>query len=385
LSSSTGKTRPFATLSPLRGRRQSAARDTAGAARTRSGASVALLKPLRFGGLRKRPAVPYFWRSLSFSLAGSGQVPEGRLNDWILVLTAKKISHRYFPSGRFPRLYVPPMQEGAALHEIRAFEAERPLPIFMPPARDNIGGVLFFLLMLLCWHALRWNWFGITLPSPPFPGNAQAWASAFGMDMYRFRTLHELWRAITALTLHADDAHLFSNLGFGLLFLIPLCRRAGLGLGIALTLLAGIFGNACNSLFKEANVISIGFSTALFGAVGALCALTAADIFRHMRRFAHLPQAAGVSLSSLARRLFLPVAAGLALLGLLGGGGEAKTDYSAHILGFFCGVVTTLAALPLESRIFALAPIRQQRVQASLLLGAFSLLASAWVYALWLR
>ena len=383
--SNTGKTRPFAALSPLRGRRQSAPLDNAAALRTRSGGSVALLKPLRSGGLRKRPNLPYFWRPLSFSLAGSSPVSEGRLDDWILVLTAKKISYRYFPSGRFPRLYVPPVQEGAALHEIRAFEAERPVPIFMPPVRDNVGGVLFFLLILLCWHALRWNWFGIALPSPPFPDDAKAWASAFGMDMYRFRVLHELWRAITALTLHADDSHLFSNLGFGLLFLIPLCRRAGLGLGIALTLLAGIFGNACNSLFKAANVTSIGFSTALFGAVGALCALTAADIFRHMRRFAHLPQAADVSVFSLTRRLLLPVAAGLALLGFLGGGGEAKTDYSAHILGFFCGVLTTLAALPLEGRIFVLSPSRQQRVQAALLLAAFSLLASAWVYALWLR
>ena len=342
-------------------------------------------KPPAFKSLRKRPPVPYFWRSLAFRLAGSGTVPESRLNGWILVLTAKKIAHRYFPAGRFSHVYVPPVQEDAALHEIRAFEAERPMPLFVPPARNNVGSVLFFLFLLLCWHALRWNWFDLALPSPPFPATAQEWAPAFGMDMYRFRALHELWRAITALTLHADDSHLFSNLGFGLLFLIPLCRRAGLGLGIALTLLAGIFGNACNSLFKAANVTSIGFSTALFGAVGALCALTAADIFRHMRRFAHLPQAADVSVFSLTRRLLLPVAAGLALLGFLGGGGEIKADYSAHILGFCFGVLTATLALPLESRTFALPLAKQARVQTMLLLGAFGLLISAWMYALWLR
>jgi len=342
-------------------------------------------KPPASKNLRKRPPAPHFWRSLSFRLAGKSEVPEGRLNGWILVLTAKKIAHHYFPAGRSPRLYVPPVQEEAALHEIRAFEAERPMPLFVPPARHNVGGVLFFLFLLLCWHALRWNWYGLALPSPPFPATAQEWAPAFGMDMYRFRALHELWRAITALTLHADDTHLFGNIGFGLLFLIPLCRRAGLGLGIALALLAGIFGNACNSLFKGANVISIGFSTALFGAVGALCALAAADTFRHMRRFAHLQKPTTISLFSLIRRLLLPVAAGIALLGFLGGGHEIKTDYSAHILGFCFGVLTAALALPLERRIFALSPAGQERAQIMLLLGAFGLLISAWAYALWLR
>ena len=385
LSSSTGKSRRFAPLPSLRSRRQPTPQDAAAVLRTKNGGNIPLLKPPASGGLHKRPAVPYFWRSLSFHLAGSEAVPECRLNNWILVLTAKKISHRYFPSGRFPRLYVPPVQEKAALHEIRAFEAEQPIPIFVPPVRNNVIGVLFFLLMLLCWHALRWNWFGFTLPSPPFPDNAQAWATAFGLDMYRFRVLHELWRAITALTLHTDDAHLFSNLGFGLLFLIPLCRRAGLGLGIALALLAGIFGNACNSLIKGANVLSIGFSTALFGAVGALCCLTAADSFRHIQRFAHLPQFTSISIFSLLRRLLLPVAAGMALLGFLGGGGEARTDYSAHILGFCFGVLTAVAALPMEKRIFVLPPAKQKRVQAILLLAAFGLLISAWSYALWLR
>jgi len=342
-------------------------------------------KPPASKNFRKRPPVSHFWRSLAFRLAGSDTVPEGRLNGWILVLTAKKIAHRYFPAGHFPRLYVPPVQEEVALHEIRAFEAERSMPLFVPPARHNIGGVLFFLFALLCWHGLRWNWFGSALPSPPFPATAQEWASAFGMDMYRFRTLHELWRAITALTLHSDGTHLFGNLGFGLLFLIPLCRRAGLGLGITLALLAGIFGNACNSLFKGANVTSIGFSTALFGAVGALCALAAADTFRHMRSNTHLSGTASVSLLGLTRRLLLPVAAGMALLGFLGGGGEIKTDYSAHIFGFCFGVLAAAAALPLESRIFALSPTRQAHVQIMLLLGAFCLLISAWMYALWLR
>lgn len=350
--------------------------------RTRNSHRLGLRKPLRSGGLRKRPAVPRFWRSLTLPLAKAVPVPEYRLNLWLLVLAAKKIPHRYFPSGHTPRLYVPPLQEGIALHEIRAVEAERPIPVFVPPARNNLGGVIFFLLLLLAWHGLRWNWFGISLPSPPFPDSPRAWSAAFGLDMYRFRALHEFWRAVTALTLHADDSHLFNNLIFGFLFLAPLCRRAGLGLGLALTVLAGISGNACNTFVKDANVISIGFSTALFGAVGALCGLTAADIFRHTRRFSHMAAPGGNPLLIFARRMFLPLAAGMALLGILGGGGEAKTDYSAHILGFCCGFLITLAALPLEAKIFSLEKQGQGRAQGLLLFSVIAFIAANWLYAL---
>ena len=361
------------------------ARDQAVFLYTKSGTSLALSKALASGGLRKRPPLPFFWRSLRLSLAGNAAVPESRFNGWILVLTAKKIPHRFFPSGGPGRLYVPPMHEAAALHEIRAFEAEGPLPFFEPPVRNNVPGVLFFLLLLLFWHGLRWSWFEPLLPSPPFPENARAWPAAFGLDVYRFRVLHEFWRAATALTLHADDSHLFSNLGFGLLFLIPLCRRAGLGFGLLLTLLAGLFGNAANSLVKEAHTISIGFSTALFGAVGALCALSAADSFRHMPPFSRTGRRAGLPFLQTVRRLFPPVAAGMALLGILGGGGEIKTDYSAHILGFCAGLALAAAALPLEGRIFSLPEKRQNQVQGLLFLACPSLLAAAWGYALLMR
>ena len=380
----TGKARAGALL-PFKLRKRPQKATGPGIVRTLTGRDLQPRKPLRSGGLRKRPRVPVFWRPLAFPLAGSSPVPEGRLNDWLLVLTAKKIPYQYSRSGNYPHLYVPPMQEQAALHEIRAFEAERPIPVFIPPARDNISGVLIFLLFLLLWHALRWNWFGLAAPSPPFPETAGAWSAAFGLDMYRFRTLHEFWRAVTALTMHADDAHLFSNLGFGLLFLVPLCRRAGLGLGLALTVLAGICGNACNSLLKDAHIISIGFSTALFGAIGALCALTGADIYRHLQRFAHMHTKAENRLLAFAGRLFAPLAAGLALLGILGGGGEARTDYSAHICGFCCGVILTCAALPLEKRLFALPKSSQERMQAVLLALSAGLFVLAWGYALVFR
>lgn len=347
-----------------------------------NGAVVRPRKSLASGGLRKLKGVPRYWRSLAPSLSGAATVPEQRVNLWLLVLAARKIPHLFFPGGALPRLYVPPLWEGVALHEIRAVEAERPIPIFVPPARNNIGGVLFFLSLLFVWHGLRWRWFTFHLPVPPFPGSASEWPALFGLDVYRARALHEWWRAVTALTLHSDNAHLLSNLGFGLFFFIPLCRRAGLGLGVALAVLAGVFGNVGNALTREAHVLSIGFSTALFGAVGVLCALTGADIFRHQRRFAPMRAAASGMAFTFARRLFVPLAAGMALLGFLGGGGEARTDYAAHIWGFCCGLVVTLAALPVEERVFALPGKQQKAVQAAFFVGTLLFFAGFWSYAL---
>ena len=365
----------------------------AGAAvRLPDGRTLVLQRPSRDrNGSRpgKRPS--RYWRSLTPLLSPGAPVPERRLNGWLLVLEAKKIPHLLLPGGARPFLYVPPLFEGVALHEIRAFEAERPVPIFMPPVRNNVAGVLLFLALFVVWHGLRWHWFTFQLPSPPFPAAPGDWSGLFGLDVYRARFLHEWWRAITALTLHADETHLFGNMIFGLFFFIPLCRRAGLGLGIALALTAGILGNAGNALTREAHVISLGFSTALFGAVGSLCALVSADVVGHYLRFAHLnapgqPDASsggqGEMLFALVRRLAPPLAAGLALLGLLGGGGEVRTDYAAHIWGFFCGVGCAVAALPVERALFRLKPARQAVVQALLFAASLEVLVGAWCYAL---
>lgn len=329
---------------------------------------------------RKTGRIPRFWRPLTSALAGSGPVAEKRVNGWLLVLAAKKVPHIFFPSGERPGLYVPPLWEGPALHEIRAFEAERPVPAFTSPAHNNAGGVLCVFLLLLVWHGLRFHWFSYSLPSSLFPFDAAEWPARFGLDVYKATVRHEWWRAITALTLHADDRHLFSNLGFGLFFFIPLCRRAGVGYGFALALAAGVAGNVCNALMREAFMLSIGFSTSLFAAVGALCALTAGDLVRYSA--ARLSAVGtGGALLSLGRREVLPIAAGLALLGILGGGGEARTDYGAHIWGFVCGAVLAAATLPLDGRLRAQAGGRQKAVQLLLLAGSLLGVAAAWGYA----
>ena len=135
-----------------------------------------------------------------------------------------------------------------------------------------------------------------------------------------------MWRLVTALTLHADDLHMFSNLAIGGLFIIFLCRELGSGLAWSLLLGSGILGNLANAFVQSPTHRSVGASTAVFGAVGILASLS---LLRYRRQ--------------LKRRWLLPVAAALALLALLGTEGK-HTDLGAHLFGFLFGLILGLMA-----------------------------------------
>jgi rhomboid protease GluP len=169
------------------------------------------------------------------------------------------------------------------------------------------------------------------------------------------------WRAVTALTLHRDLAHLAGNLGFGVWIGYYAGARLGPGIAWALTLLAAAGVNLLDGRFGPAQYRSVGASTAVFAALGLVAAVT----WRERRR-------TGV------RRLlrWSPLVAGVILLGWTGSEGE-NTDLVAHGLGFVCGVLCGVLA--------ASAPVRRvlQRVPQWLAGGAtLALVALAWVLAL---
>jgi len=132
----------------------------------------------------------------------------------------------------------------------------------------------------------------------------------------------EPWRTVTALTLHADLSHLVANVTAGALLATAVCRIVGGGLGAALIVLAGAAGNGLNALLQGPPHVSIGASTAVLGAVGLLSGLA----FVRTRRAA---RGRG--------RAWLPLAAGLALLGMLGS--DPRTDLGAHLCGFVVGIL----------------------------------------------
>lgn len=128
------------------------------------------------------------------------------------------------------------------------------------------------------------------------------------------------YRAMTALMLHSDIEHLAGNLAGIFIFGTALFQTAGFGTGALILLFSGFFGNILNAWFIKAVHLSIGASTSVMGAAGALAAYQAVR-----RRNLH-----GLNVRTLA-----PAAAGLAILGMLSGG--ENTDVSAHLFGFLCG------------------------------------------------
>jgi rhomboid protease GluP len=170
----------------------------------------------------------------------------------------------------------------------------------------------------------------------------------------------EPWRVVTALTLHADLGHVLGNAAAGSLFLAGVFRVFGLGAGGALVLLAGSGGNLWNAAARAGPHEVVGASTAVFGALGVLAgrALVA-------RR--------GLGLRG--RRAFVPVAAALALLAMIGTAGE-RVDVWAHGLGLAVGLPLGAGAAWLGAGLGAPAV---QRAAGAL---AAATIAGAWALAL---
>jgi membrane associated rhomboid family serine protease len=115
-----------------------------------------------------------------------------------------------------------------------------------------------------------------------------------------------------------------------------------------------------NALYQGSHHVSVGASTAIFGAVGALSALA---LFRRGE--------------GMWKRWVVSVGAGAALLALMGGPG-GRTDYGAHLFGALAGFLLGLPAA------WALGRFGRPGRAASILLGlaALGVLAGAWALAL---
>jgi rhomboid protease GluP len=241
----------------------------------------------------------------------------GRVQLWALVLDARFVPCRLEHDAGGWRLLVPAGYRDAACKELRLFEEEnRNWPPEDPPAHplaENTLATLSVLILLATFHNLTQldvTLFPFSQPDWVGLGNAQATRILDG----------EWWRTVTALTLHADSLHLVSNLAIGGIFGIFLCRELGSGLAWSLLLGAGALGNLANAYAQSPGHSSVGASTAVFGAVGILAALS---LVRHRQQ--------------LRRRWPLPAASALALLALLGTEGK-NTDLGAHLFGFLFGI-----------------------------------------------
>jgi membrane associated rhomboid family serine protease len=141
----------------------------------------------------------------------------------------------------------------------------------------------------------------------------------------------EWWRTATALWLHADLGHLVSNSVGGLLVFSALVTTLGLRAGWWLLAAAAVGGNVAAVMFHhDAPYRSLGASTAVFAGLGLLTGRAV----RVMSRSGHPHRW---------RAVLVPLAAGFAVLGLLGAGG-VNIDVLAHATGFASGLILGFAA-----------------------------------------
>lgn len=227
------------------------------------------------------------------------------------------------PTGEFT-LHAEPQSAPEISQELLAYDSEQQQPVPGPITEREMfrfapgwGAYGIWMLVLV----LTFLWQG---GHPSFVG----WAAS---SSTRFIGHGEWWRPFTALFLHADLGHLIGNLLSGLLFGTLVARSIGPLPAWVLILACGTIGNALTSaLTYPESFVSIGASTAVFGALGILSGLGFAAML-HVRM--RLPWA----------KITAPLVAGIILLGWLGGGSHGgNTDVLGHLCGFATGLTAGL-------------------------------------------
>ena len=241
--------------------------------------------------------------------------PDSRLADeWALVLITQGLSPSLHHDEGGVVLSVPAAEAEMALAGLAAYEKENTAPVRNQNRADDFASLIAGIVVagvLILSHAVAVRW---KEAAPWFDqGSAEASRILDG----------ELWRTVTALTLHADLVHLFSNAVAAAIFVTALSSIVGAGLAAGLVMLAGACGNLVNALMQGSSHVSVGASTAIFGAVGVLGTL---GLVRRRRE------------PTRSRGAWIPIAAALGLLAMLGTG-TGRTDLLAHLFGFFCGAL----------------------------------------------
>ncbi len=275
-----------------------------------------------------------------------------------LVVSAMELPHWIVREGRAFTLRVEPPAQVEVARELEKFESEQAQRAVVVEEKP-LPKIETLSLYVAAWF-LGTCWFLQNVMPPAWEEKGEAISRAIVRD-------GEWWRALTALVLHGDITHLLANIASGLLFSAFVLPYLGTGATWLLIVLSGFLGNLANAFFYRSTPhISIGSSTAVFGALGLLVATD------FMARFA--------SPHTRSRwQLILPLGAGFALLAYLGVGEEehSHTDYMAHLWGFSAGLL--LGALAAISHLRERISPAIQRVFAFL---APSLVLIAWWLAL---
>ena len=184
------------------------------------------------------------------------------VEEWELVLLAQGMSPSVRRSAEGIVLSVPEGETDRARAALSAYESENPPKL--TAGNEPVGSADAFAASAVA-GLLILAFFSVTVLSNP----TMSWFVRGSADADKMLN-GEFWRVVTALTLHADVAHALSNAFALALFLGAVSSVLGTGLGSALVLRAGAGGNLVNALLHGSPHVSVGASTAVFGAVGVL-------------------------------------------------------------------------------------------------------------------
>jgi len=231
-----------------------------------------------------------------------------------LVLDAKSLAYELVEVDGDWALMTAPAIAAIALQELAHYRAERQVireapPATRPFAGTAAGAIAFAAILLLVAYCAGINLFGadwLSLGAVSADAGGREW-----------------WRAVTALTLHLDQAHLLGNLLFGIGAGVLASRIFGPGLAWASILGAGAAANLLEMLIAPLSHRSVGASTAVFAALGLLTGFAWRQRLTLRERWLYR---------------WAPLIAGTSLLAWLGAG-SAQVDVLGHLLGFLAGVV----------------------------------------------
>ena len=288
-----------------------------------------------------------------------------RADDWMLVLAATGLPGRVVrdaaPDDGGPARFVVAVPAGAmaaARQALDAYDRETAAgPAVAPPApvRGSFALGIVVAILLLGFQLVT----GLAETRPD-----SRWIAAGVANAAAIRA-GDWWRAVTAMTLHADLVHLLGNAAASLLFVSAVGRWLGPGLAAALIVVAGTAANLLTALARP-HQVSLGASTATFAALGLLAGLQAVRRWRGG--------------GPLRRRAWLSFGAGLALFAMLGVG--QKADVYAHLFGLGAGCLLGIAAGAAVDR----PPPRRWTggpvAQALLAAAALAAIVAAWALAL---
>ncbi len=232
------------------------------------------------------------------------------------------------PTPEGVRLYVEPAAAEHARWNLDCYDRESLAwpPVFAPPPEPLRTANLEFTTPLLWALALMASFWA----QQRFPNS---WEQAGMLDSAAVCQHGQVWRAATALFLHADIAHLCSNLFPGFFVFAAMLPVFGRARGWLLLGLSSVSANLLAALANyNRDYRSLGASTAVFAGLGLLTGSATRSVFRGTAALRW-------------RRLVMPIASGLALLGLFGSAG-LHTDLTAHLAGFLCGLLAGFLAAP---------------------------------------